>query len=405
MSTTTTNQQNGPPPIPDCIEVVNIDDILDKATKATEMLQQKALTVDKKAEIMAIIKTMAETIAAFKTRNSHPHEHPHKQPHEHPHDKCHEAFQSIKQELAEIRVSIASNTKTYAQIAATALPTPATQITSPRQLELTQARKERAEYEITLSASGADNATKDKLANDSHKVITEKLQQAINVAGLQEKPVLKSVNKMSKNTFRLYFRTPEDAKLIKNTLIDWNTAYDGLDIHKPKYGIVIPGVPMEAINYASDYTATIRKWEEQNGFKICSSAPLKRHPKHKPAARRSLIIFTYDRDAANRCLSQGFFIDNLRYNKLEKYAPHLYICQCFKCHRYGHRASDCKLKVTCGHCAHEGHAAETCPNLEDLPKCVNCNGEHAAWHRECSTRTKEATRLTELRMETSYRFP
>ena len=39
------------------------------------------------------------------------------------------------------------------------------------------------------------------------------------MANLPTKPVLKSVNKMSKNTFSLYFKTPEEAELIKNTTI------------------------------------------------------------------------------------------------------------------------------------------------------------------------------------------
>lgn len=153
---------------------------------------------------------------------------------------------------------------------------------------------------------------------------------------------------------------------------------------------------MEAINLASDHIATIENWERQNkGLKITSIAALKRHPKHSPVGK-CLIVFTHERDAVNRCLSQDFFIDNCRYSKVKKYVPHLYICQCFKCHRYRHRASECKSKTTCGHCAHERHAAEICLNLEGPPKCINCNGEHATWYRECPMRTKEATRLNEL---------
>ena len=390
-------ETKGPSPIPNSAEMTNIDDILDNATKAMETLQQKALAADKKVEIANLIKAMAETIVTLKTRDH--------QPNEHSHYECHEAFQSIKQELAEIRASMSSNLKTYAQRAAAAPPFTTPQNIPPRQPQLTQVRKERALYEVTLSARGADGATKDKLAKDSHKAISEKLQQAINAADLPTKPALKSVNKMSKNTFRLYFKTTEEAELIKNATIDWNIAYEGLATRKPKYGLVVHGVPMEAINLTLDHTATLQDWEEQNeGLKISNIAPLKRHSKHTPAAKRSLIVFTHDRDAANKCLSQGLFIDNYRYSKLEKYAPHLYICQCFKCHRYGHRASECDSNVVCGHCAHEGHTAEQCSNSDDPPKCINCKGEHAAWHRECSATTKEVTKLTELRMETSYLF-
>ena len=316
------------------------------------------------------------------------------------------SFPNNQARTAEIHASTALSVKTYVQIAAAATPTTTMpQKSHPMQHQLTQVRKERAPYEVTLSARGANSATKDKLAKDSHKVITENLQRAIDMADLPIKPAIKSVNKMSKNTLRLYFKTPNDANLIRNTTIDWNIAYGGLGMHRPKYGIIVHGVPMEAINLSSDYTTTIQDWEEQNkGLKISNVAPLKRHPKHTPAANHSLIIFTHDRDAANKSLSQGLFIDNCRHSKLEKYAPHLYIYQCFKCYRYGHRAAECNSNTVCSHCTHEGHTAEQCPNSDGPPKCINCNGEHAAWHRECSARTNEATRLTELRMETPYLF-
>jgi hypothetical protein len=110
----TETKQTRPLPTPDCIEVVNTDDTLDMATKAIAMLQQKTLTADKKTQIVAVNKTMAETIAAYKTHDS--------RLHEHPHTECHEAFQIIKQELAEIRISMASKDKTYVQIAAMAPP-------------------------------------------------------------------------------------------------------------------------------------------------------------------------------------------------------------------------------------------------------------------------------------------
>ena len=161
-------QQQGPLPTPSSAETTNIDDILDNATKAMETLQQKALAADKKVEIANLIKAMAETIVTLKTRDH--------QPNEHSHYECHEAFQSIKQELAEIRASMSSNVKTYAQIAAAAPPFTTPQNIPPRQPQLTQVRKEQAPYEVTLSARAADSETKDKLAKESYKVISEKLQ-------------------------------------------------------------------------------------------------------------------------------------------------------------------------------------------------------------------------------------
>src|SRR5437762_439625 len=96
----TQEQPNGPLPPPDPIEAANIDSILNNAANAIATLQQKTIAADKKAEIASVIKAMVETITTLKRRDHQPHQHPH---HEHPHHECREAFESIKQELAEFR--------------------------------------------------------------------------------------------------------------------------------------------------------------------------------------------------------------------------------------------------------------------------------------------------------------
>jgi hypothetical protein len=64
----------------------------------------------------------------------------------------------------------------------------------------------------------------------------------------------------------LQCKTPEEAKLLRT--MDWNTAFEGLAVHKPKYGIVVHGVSNKELAHTFEnedvMTATIKEWEEAN---------------------------------------------------------------------------------------------------------------------------------------------
>ncbi|XP_071520510.1 uncharacterized protein [Panulirus ornatus] len=55
--------------------------------------------------------------------------------------------------------------------------------------------------------------------------------------------------------------------------------------------------------------------------------------------------------------------------------------RCFKCQHYGHPEKSCSFSAKCGKCATDGHTADSCTN--DRMLCVNCNGNHPSWDREC----------------------
>jgi hypothetical protein len=62
------------------------------------------------------------------------------------------------------------------------------------------------------------------------------------------------------------------------------------------------------------------------------------------------------------------------------------LSQCKNCQRYGHAASNCSMIRRCVKCT-ETHEPKQCARKsrtdEGTPKCVNCNGQHAANHRQC----------------------
>lgn len=48
---------------------------------------------------------------------------------------------------------------------------------------------------------------------------------------------------------------------------------------------------------------------------------------------------------------------------------YIQVFRCYKCNKYGHKASDCKGQKTCGRCGNSDHETKDC-KLE--PECINC---------------------------------
>ena len=200
----------------------------------------------------------------------------------------------------------------------------------------------------------------------------------------------------------------EDATLLRE-IVDWNTAFKGLAVHKPKYGIIVHGVSSKEVQDFEDEKvkeAIIKEWEESNsGLKIKAITKLRRKPRARSDSppNQSIVVFTENPSAADYCIKQGFFINSLHRPKVERYAPELYITQCYKCHEFGHRAAWCKRKEKCGNCSSEDHATVAC-TINSEHRCCGCKGTHPAWAQECPNRSAEGRRLAELRRTTSIYF-
>ena len=312
--------------------------------------------------------------------------------------------EAINQRLQQLQGAILEPAKTWAQIAGTTKPnvTKANPSAYAKQQQVEKVRRERAQYEVTLTAHTATEQIKSKLITTDAKEITQLCQFAIDSTTTigDMKPRLRGIDKLKNNSIRLQCKSAEEVQLLQK--VDWNKAFDGLTIYKPKYGIVIHGVPTEELDI-TDEEGNIARLQSCND-KICivKVTPLRRKTSQsKPAAHQSIVVFTEDPHAADQCIKMGFFISYQSY-PAERYAPQLRITQCFKCGGYGHRATHCKRKQKCGKCGTEEHNTNIC--TETRRHCSNCQGDHEAWYYECPARISESHRLAELRISTSPYF-
>jgi hypothetical protein len=161
---------------------------------------------------------------------------------------------TLEKEFKELKSIIKETmtTKTYAQATT---PTVPAEIKAKQQLELSQRKEqwkmEKAKYQVTLSVSEEAKETLTKL---SHKEITEKCQHTIEQAKIPNiSTTLNGVNKLP-NHLRLQCKTEEQAKLLLQ--IDWSKAFNDLTLQKPKYGVVIHGVPKAKVNLSMKTTVS-----------------------------------------------------------------------------------------------------------------------------------------------------
>ena len=168
----------------------------------------------------------------------------------------------------------------------------------------------------------------------------------------------------------------------------------GAKPRKTTFGLVVHGVLKEEVNLSDTTTAELQ--QENKNINITKVTPLRRKP-NTEAKHHSIIVFTEDSAAADRCIKEGLYINYRRYQP-ERYTPQLQVMQCFKCGEYGHRAAQCKQKQRCGKCSEEHNTGEC--TSEEI-KCALCGGNHEVWHFKCPARIAESQRLAEVRNNTS----
>jgi len=306
-------------------------------------------------------------------------------------DEATTTFIAMRDEMKELKTSMkevkeATKAKTtYAQAATVATT------------KCSLASRERARCDVTLIAT-TDN-TKKNLATSTYRVITKKIQTAIddNVQH-DDKPLLLGVRKPTKDgTIRIRCRTEEEANTLRE--MDWDTAIGGLQARKPRYGIVVHKIDEDHYNVLAQDAdePSIKHVEKVNALPIVNISPLLRKQNND-----SIIIFTTDPHAADRCIKQGIYI-NYRLHNAQKYTPELQITQCYNCGKYDHRAAQCLNKHHCGKCGKDNHGTRDC-TYSGKPKCSNCHGNHENWHHKCPIRIAERQRLKGLCAQSSPYF-
>ena len=230
----------------------------------------------------------------------------------------------------------------------------------------------------------------------SPEEITKRFQKAIDKAAIPGIK-LQGISKVSSG-IRIHCKTEEQAKQLH--AVDWNEAFEGITIHKMKYGIVIHGVP---VGLDLDDEETIKKAESANKFPsgtIIKMTPLRRKGKEPSNQKyRSIIMYLGDRQLANECLDDGCYIDSLHYHAV-RFAPGSKR-QCYNCYGYGHQASACKRNPRCGKCA-GNHKTKECNST--AVQCLHCKGPHEAWRSVCPVWNMECHRHGERGVQESDHF-
>ena len=315
-------------------------------------------------------------------------------------DELKEHFARLEKTLKETITS--TTTKTYAQAAAT--PSPERNRTNEiqqRNLERkVQKRREDAKLEITLTMQGTDPDTKEQFAQQPHSEITAKLQQIAESQLKDKHPIIQGIQKLKSQDIRIHCNTREEAEQLRN--IEWTKAYHGLTVRRAKFGITIPGVPVDMVdpNNLQD-SKLLKELEEKNkGLEIVGIKLLRRKLKDD-APFFTLVIFFSSPEMADRCIKHGIYIKHMRLHA-QKYAPQLQLIQCYKCQQFGHHATKCRsLHEVCAKCS-EHHPTSQC--LSEKHKCAGCKGEHPAWHHDCPNKVKAIQNLLIRKREATAYF-
>jgi hypothetical protein len=329
----------------------------------------------------------------------------------------------ITKELSELK-NLVMRSKTYADTAATRThrePTP-DQETSPnrrnphapspednhtREIQQrnfqrkVQQRHEKNKLEVVLTTQEMDPDTKKQIAQQSHAEITTKLQQNVESQMKNNPPIIQGIEKLKSQNIRIHSSTEEEAEQLRK--LNWDKAYNGLTVHQPKYGIMIPGVPKELINPNELMNPELaRQLEHQNkgkGARIIEIKTLRR--KLKNTSYYSLVIFFDNPESADQCIKQGFYMYHQRFSP-EKYNPQFQLIQCYKCQKFGHHATKCRnLHEVCAKCS-EHHSTSQCHS--EIHKCAGCKGEHPAWHQDCPIKINAIQNLTTRKREAPSYF-
>ena len=77
--------------------------------------------------------------------------------------------------------------------------------------------------------------------------------------------------------------------------------------------------------------------------------------------------------------------------------------RCYQCQVFGHHEDYCMKKPICGNCGGERHCNDD-RNCKNTAKCVNCNGNHPVFSRDCPTWKKEKA-ILKVKYEKSITFP
>ena len=112
---------------------------------------------------------------------------------------------------------------------------------------------------MKINTTKASTETNILISSSPPKDVTARIQKVINGCSPEDKPIILGVNRLGTTALKLHFHTKEDAAKAKSLDVNWGQAYEGLEAHKPQYGIVVHGVPTEVIDAGIPIEETIKQ--------------------------------------------------------------------------------------------------------------------------------------------------
>jgi CheY-like chemotaxis protein len=265
----------------------------------------------------------------------------------------------LEQKYESIETKVTEAPKTYAEmIKSTSIPPKPKdkkiELRTQRRDQLEAIRKRRDQHSITLSTKTVPASMQEKITKMSGIDIAEQCQKAINTVMPSSQPhMIRGICKLSM-AIRIQFDTEEHMELVqtyaKTPGIDWNKAFNttGIELHEPRYGIVVHGVPLMDLN-TDDMTNIdiIKQLEQENNTPagtVVGITTLRRRnkqPNKKPQLHHSVVIFFNKHHEANKAITNGYCI-NYIIHAAECFTPQFQIQQCYNCCDYGHQVTHCK---------------------------------------------------------------
>ena len=166
--------------------------------------------------------------------------------------------------------------------------------------------------------------------------------------------------------------------------------------------MIISNIPIGSIDIDKQEDL-IERLRDENRYLIKDAAIEKVYwlGRPKPGKKDSAVVVEFkDPAVANACLDERIAWEG-KPKKTERYHRDCQICQCFKCHTYGHTARTCTSKERCGYCSSRAHTTKQHPDPKDSTthKCPLCNKNHTAWSPQCEHRKKAVAKVQEAKKQ------
>ena len=133
--------------------------------------------------------------------------------------------------------------------------------------------------------------------------------------------------------------------------------------------------------------------EALSEFKVTDAYQIKKRNSNNNTSETSLYILTFNTLKLPENVQVGW--TNCR---VRAYIPRPR--RCYKCHRYGHGALNCRSTETiCSNCGNSAHG-----ECNMSPKCINCGGDHPVFATDCPTyRYEEEIIATQIRENITFK--